>query len=158
METRYYVLQDERGLVSVFANYTQLRARLLGRGESLFVPNVPQSIFNVGTDFDAPLWGPNSPHRLSGMLYLQLIGQKHLSKDSSLTTNPYERLAGRLAYSHNSGWTTFLDVIWYPGDRNSETAFNFGPPTNANFSDIVVNPQAPVTVLGGVSYRFRTGS
>jgi len=73
LETRYYVLQDERGLVSVFANYTQLRARLLGRGESIFVPNVPQSIFNIGTDFDAPLCRPNSPHRLSGIPYLQLI-------------------------------------------------------------------------------------
>ncbi len=158
LEGRYFLLQDARGSVSMFANYTQLRTRLIDRRPSIVVPNVPQSIVNLGTDFDTPLGGPNSPHRLSGLVYFQLIGQKNLTEDGLITTNPYERIGGRLAYSHRSGWTGFVDVIWYPGDRLSETAFNFGPATGASPSDIVVSPQPPVTVLGGVSYRFRTGS
>jgi hypothetical protein len=55
LEGRYYLLQEERRSVSMFANYTQLRTRLIDRGPSIVVPNVPQSIVNLGTDFDSEL-------------------------------------------------------------------------------------------------------
>ena len=86
----------------------------------------------------------------------QLVGKKHLTEDGVITTSPYERLAARLGYSYRNQWTAFIDAIWYPTDRLSETAFNFGNAVGASPSDIVVNPQAPVTILVGLSYRFKT--
>jgi hypothetical protein len=48
-------------------------------------------------------------------------------------------------------------MTWYPTDRLSETAINFGNPITATPADIFVNPQAPLTVMVGASYRFKTG-
>jgi outer membrane receptor protein involved in Fe transport len=157
VEGRYYVLQRPHQAVALFANYTQVRARLLDRGASTVVPNVPKSILNIGFDFDIPIAGEHSPHRLLGLAYMQFIGRKNLTEDGRLTTEPYERIAARLEYAHRSGWAGFLDVTWYPSDRLSETAFNFGNAIGASPADIFVSPQAPVTVIGGITYRFRTG-
>ncbi len=156
IEGRYYVLLDPQRELSVFANFTQIRAVLRDRGPSEFVPSVPASILNVGMDFNIPVGDQNTLHRFLGSVSAQLVGRKHLTEDGAITTNPYERLAARLAYRYRNEWEFFVDAIWYPTDRLSETAFNLGPPVGASLSDIVVNPQAPVTMLVGLSYRFKT--
>jgi hypothetical protein len=157
IEARYYVRQDRQGQASVFINYSQIRAVLTGQALAAFVPNVPSYIIKIGTDIDVPLGGDDSPHRVGGQLYVEFIGKKNLTEDGILTTSPYQRISGRLFYGHQSGWTGFVDVIWYPSDRLSETAVNFGNPTGATSADIFVNPQAPFALMVGASYRFKTG-
>jgi outer membrane receptor protein involved in Fe transport len=159
IETRYFVKQDASGKASLFVNYTQMRAVLRDRGPSQFVPNVPAYIVNIGTDLDLPIGGAESPHRLSILFYGQYYGKRHLSEDGVQTTHPYPRVSGRVAYYHQRiGWTAYADLIWYPGDRLSETAVNFGPAVGATASDIFVNPQAPTTVMVGAAYHFKTGA
>ncbi|MGH7182411.1 MAG: TonB-dependent receptor domain-containing protein, partial [Nitrospiraceae bacterium] len=156
IETRYYVRQDRQGQASVFVNYSQIRAKLVDESPAVVVPNVPVYLINVGSDVDIPVGGLDSPHRVGGQLYVQFIGKKNLSEDGLLTTSPYQRIASRFFYAHQSGWTGFTDLIWYPSDRLSETAINFGNPTGASAADIFVNPQAPLTLQVGLSYRFKT--
>jgi outer membrane receptor protein involved in Fe transport len=156
IETRYYLRQDRLGQASVFVNYSQIRAQLVDAGPATVVPNVPSYLVNVGTDVDIPVGGADSPHRVGGQVYVQFIGKKNLTEDGVITTKPYQRIAGRLFYGHQSGWTAFLDLVWYPSDRLSETAINFGPVTGASSSDIFVSPQAPFNLMGGLSYRFKT--
>ena len=122
-----------------------------------YVPNVPAYIVKIGSDVDVPLGGEDSPHRAGGQLYVEFIGKKILTEDGLITTTPYQRLSGRLFYGHQSGWTGFVDMIWYPSNRLSETALNFGNPINATPGDIFVNPQAPFALMVGASYRFKTG-
>jgi outer membrane receptor protein involved in Fe transport len=157
IETRYYVRQDKDGQASLFFNYTQIRAKLRDAAPAVVVPNVPAYIVSLGPDVDMPVGGPTSRHRVGGQLYLQFIGKKNLTEDGIVTTKPYQRIAGRIFYAHQRGWTGFMDFIWYPSDRLSETAINFGNPTGASSSDIFVNPQAPFTIQVGLSYRFKTG-
>jgi len=156
LEGRYYLHRERQRELSVFVNYTQIRALLLNQTPAVFVPNVPASLVKVGTDFSLPIGGVDSVHRLSGLIYTEFIGKKHLTQDGAITTNPYERISGRVAYTYREQWTGFLDIVWYPSDRLSETAINFGNATGASPADIFVNPQAPVTVILGLSYRFKT--
>ncbi|MBS0181486.1 MAG: TonB-dependent receptor [Nitrospira sp.] len=159
LEGRYYIRQDPQGRASLFANFTQIRAVLLNRAPSEFVPNVPAYIFNIGSDFDVPIGGRETPHRVFGLAYGTYYGKKHLTEDGVITSSPYPRISGRLGYAHQkSGWMVYADVIWYPGDRLSETAINLGPGVGASPSDIVVNPQAPFQFMVGVTYRFPTGT
>jgi outer membrane receptor protein involved in Fe transport len=159
LEGRYALKQDPQGKASLFVNFTQMRAVLLNEGAMQFVPNVPAYILNAGSDFDVPVGGVETPHRLFGLIYGSYYGKKHLTEDGVLTTNPYPRISGRLGYAHQrSGWSAYTDVIWYPGDRLSETAVNLGPVVGATPSQIGVNPMAPLMVMLGVTYRFRTKS
>ena len=156
IETRYYVHQDKNGQASVFVNYTQIRAKIRDQAPAVVVPNVPAYFISVGSDVDVPIGGADSRHRVGGQLYVQFIGKKNLTEDGIITSKPYQRIAGRLFYGHTSGWTAFVDVVWFPSDRLSETALNFGNPTGASSSDIFVNPQAPFNLQVGLSYRFKT--
>ena len=156
IETRYYLRQDQQGQASVFVNYSQIRAKLRDAAPAVVVPNVPAYLINVGSDVDIPTGGLDSPHRVGGQLYVQFIGKKNLTEDGIFTSKPYQRIASRFFYAHQSGWTGFVDMIWYPSDRLSETALNFGNPTGASASDIFVNPQAPFNLQVGISYRFKT--
>lgn len=156
IETRYYVRQDQQGQASVFVNYSQIRAKLVDEAPAVVVPNVPAYLINVGSDVDVPIGGLDSPHRVGGQLYVQFIGKKSLTEDGIFTSKPYQRIASRFFYAHQSGWTGFADMIWYPSDRLSETAINFGNPTGATAADIFVSPQAPFTIQVGLSYRFKT--
>ena len=54
------------------------------------------------------------------------------------------------------GLVRFTQATWYPGDRLSEVAFNFGDAVTATSADIFVSPQPRLVVLGGLSYRFPT--
>ncbi len=156
IESKYFLHQDQSGLASLFVNYSQIRAKLLEHEPAVVVPNVPTYLISIGSDVDLPIGGANSPHRIGGQLYIQFIGKKNLTEDGVLTTKPYQRVAGRFFYAHQSGWTGFIDMSWFPSDRLSETALNFGNPTGASSSDIFVSPQAPFMLQGGVSYRFKT--
>ena len=65
-------------------------------------------------------------------------------------------MTGKLAYSWPEGWTAFTQATWYPGDRLSEVAFNFGDAVTATSADIFVSAMPRLVVLGGLTYRFPT--
>ncbi len=159
VEGRYAFIQDRRGTAALFANFTQMRAVLLNEGPMEFVPNVPAYILNVGSDVNVRLGGTDTPHRLFGLLYGSYYGRQNLTADGVLKTSPYPRVSGRLGYAHDrSGWSAYADMIWYPGDRLSETAVNLGSTLATSPSQIGVNPMAPFMAFLGVAYRWQTGT
>jgi outer membrane receptor protein involved in Fe transport len=152
-EGRLYVFKSPANTVSLFANYSPVRALLLDSAPSLYVPNVPVYVANVGIDFDV---ATVHDQRLSGEAYVSFIGKKYLSQDGLLTTSPFRRVAGKLAYTWPDGWTVFGQATWYPGDRLSEFATNFGNVTGASSSDIFTSPAPGLTVMAGLTYRLPT--
>jgi outer membrane receptor protein involved in Fe transport len=153
LDGRVYVVKDSANNVAFFANYGGVRARLLDSAPSFFVPNVPTYVANVGVDFTLATVNAQA---LSGSAYVTFVGKKNLTQDGLITTSPYSRVTGKLAYSWPEGWTAFTQATWYPGDRLSEIAINFGNPTGANSSDIFVSAQPRLAVMGGLTYRFPT--
>jgi outer membrane receptor protein involved in Fe transport len=153
LDGRFYVVRDPVNNVSLFANYGGVRARLLDAAPSFYVPNVPTYVANVGVDFTLATVNAQA---LSGSAYVTFVGKKNLTQDGLITTSPYSRVTGKVAYSWPEGWTAFTQATWYPGDRLSEIAINFGNPTGANSSDIFVSAQARLAVMGGLTYRFPT--
>jgi hypothetical protein len=153
-EARFRVIDGEAGRVALFANYGFVEARLLGSPVSRYVPSVPESIANVGAEVDvATLPG----QRLSGTAYVSFIGRKFLAEDASIRTQPYQRVTARLAYGWDNGLSAFGQATWYPGNRYSEAAFNFGNATGATSADVFVQPMPRLTVLAGLRYGFATG-
>lgn len=153
LDGRFFVIQEPANSISLFANFSHVRARLLDAAPSFFVPNVPDYVANVGVDFNV---ATANAQALSGSAYVTFVGKKNLTQDGSITTSPFSRVTGKLAYTWPEGWTAFTQATWYPGDRLSEIAINFGNPTGANSSDIFVSAQPAVVVLGGLTYRFPT--
>ncbi|MEY9183479.1 outer membrane receptor protein involved in Fe transport [Bradyrhizobium sp. USDA 326] len=153
VDARWFVIKDPVNNVSLFANYGGVSARLIDAAPSYFVPNVPSYVANVGVDFNV---ATVNAQVLSGSAYVTFVGRKNLTQDGLITTSPYSRVTGKLAYSWPEGWTAFTQATWYPGDRLSEIAINFGDPVGANTSDIFVSAQPTIAVLAGVSYRFPT--
>ena len=153
LDGRFFVVKDPANSVAVFANYSGVRAQLLDAAPSYVVPNVPDYIANVGIDFDV---AQHNANRFSGSAYVTFVGKKSLTQDGLITTSPYARVTGKLAYTWSDGWSAFTQATWYPGNRLSEIAINFGNPTGATSADIFVSAQPLLTVLGGVTYRFPT--
>ena len=153
-EARYRLLAGDAGEVTLFVNYEYLRAVLLNEAPAIFVPNVPAYLANIGVEGDLPA---GNGDRIAGSLYVQYVGAKHLSEDGLLKSSPYQKVAGKLAYSLAAGWTAYADVMWYPSDRNSETAFDFGSGVGDPSSDVFVGPQPRVAGFLGVTYHFNTG-
>jgi len=153
VDARWFVIKDPVNNVSLFANYGGVSARLVDAAPSYFVPNVPSYVANVGVDFNV---ATVNAQVLSGSVYVTFVGKKNLTQDGLITTSPYSRVTGKLAYSWPEGWTAFTQATWYPGDRLSEIAINFGDPVDARTSDIFVSAQPTIAVLAGVSYRFPT--
>jgi outer membrane receptor protein involved in Fe transport len=153
VDARWFVIRDPANNVSLFANYGGVSARLVDAAPSYFVPNVPSYVANVGVDFNVATVNAQT---LSGSAYVTFVGKKNLTQDGLITTSPYSRVTGKLAYSWPEGWSAFTQATWYPGNRLSEIAINFGDPTNAKSSDIFVSAQPTVAVLAGLSYRFPT--
>lgn len=153
LDGRAYVVRDRDNEISLFANYGGVRARLLDAAPSFFVPNVPSYVANVGVDFKVATGRAQS---LSGSAYITFVGRKNLTQDGLLTTSPYSRVTGKLAYTWPEGWTAFTQATWYPGDRLSEIAINFGDPVGASSADIFTSAQPTLVVLAGLAYRFPT--
>ncbi|MDB5630993.1 MAG: TonB-dependent receptor [Tardiphaga sp.] len=153
LDGRFDAVKDGVNAISLFANYGGVRARLLDAAPSFFVPNVPSYVANVGLDFNL---ATRNAERLSGSAYVTFVGKKNLTQDGLITTRPYSRVTGKLAYTWPEGWTAFSQATWYPGDRLSEIAINFGDPTGASSRDIFVSAQPALVLLAGVSYRFPT--
>ncbi len=153
LDARFEAVRDGVNTVSLFANYSGVRARLLDAAPSVVVPNVPSSVANIGIDVDV---ATRHAQRLSGSAYITLVGKKNLTQDGLITTSPYSRVTGKLAFSWPEGWTVFSQATWYPGDRLSEIAINFGDPTGASSADIFVSAQPALVVLAGLTYRFPT--
>ena len=153
LDGRFYVVKDPINNVSLFANFAGVRARLIDAAPSFYVPNVPTYVANVGVDFNVATVNAQT---LSGSAYVTFVGKKYLTQDGLITTSPYSRVTGKLAYSWPEGWTVFTQATWYPGDRLSEIAINFGNPTGASSSDIFVSAQPQLAVLAGLTYRFPT--
>jgi outer membrane receptor protein involved in Fe transport len=154
LDARYDVVKYAATAVSLFANYGGVRARLIDAAPSFFVPNVPSYVANIGVDASIATRGNE---RLSGSAYVTFVGKKNVTQDGLITTSPYSRVTAKIAYAWPEGWTAFTQATWYPGDRLSEIAINFGPPVGASSGDIFVSAQPKLVVLAGVSYRFGTG-
>src|SRR5262249_14367111 len=153
LESRLYVLKVGADQVSLFANYSPVQALLLDSAPSLYVPNVPVYVANAGIDFDV---ATVNAQRISGEAYVTFVGRKYLTQDGLLTTTPFKRVAGRVAYSWPDGWTVFGQAMWYPGDRLSEFATNFGSVVGASSADIFTSPAPGLTLLAGLTYRLPT--
>lgn len=154
-EAKLHAIKSDDGRVSLFANYGFVDARLLAVAPSRHVPSVPESVANVGAEFDlATLPG----QRLSGTAYVSFIGRKFLAEDASIRTRPYQRVTARLAYAWDNGLSAFGQATWYPGNRLSEAAFNFGPNVGATSADVFVSPMPRLTALAGLRYGFSTGA
>jgi outer membrane receptor protein involved in Fe transport len=151
LDGRFYVIKDGTSNVSLFANYGGVEALLLNSAPSFFVPNVPVYVANAGIDFNVPT---RLGQRLSGEAYATFVGKKYLTQDGLLTTSPFTRWAARLAYSWPDGLTAFTQATWYPGDRLSEFATNFGNVTGASSSDIFTSPVPALKVMAGLTYRM----
>jgi outer membrane receptor protein involved in Fe transport len=155
LDGRYYVVKNATDNVSLFANYGEVVAQLLDGGPSIYVPNVPAYVANIGVDFNV---ATRAAERLSGSAFVSFVGRQNLTQDGLLTTSPYERVTAKLAYSWPNGWTLFWEAIWYPGDTLSEFAINLGPVTGAASSDIYTAPVPRLTILGGATYRIPTSA
>jgi outer membrane receptor protein involved in Fe transport len=155
IDTRYYVIKDPANNVSVFANFGGVRARLLDSAPAYYVPNVPDYVANIGIDFNV---ATRNAETLSGTAYITLVGKKRLTEDGVITTSPYSRVTAKLAYSWPTNWTVFGQATWYPGDRLSEIAINFGDAVTATPADIFVSAQPTLVVMAGVTYRFQTAA
>jgi outer membrane receptor protein involved in Fe transport len=155
IDSRFFVVRDAESSFTVFANYSGVRARLIDAAPSFVVPNVPDYVANIGIDFSM---ATINAQRLSGSAYVTFVGRKNLTQDGLLTTNPFSRITGKLAYAWPEGWTAFAQGTWYPGDRMSEIAINFGDPTGAASADIFTSAQPKLVALAGLSYRFPTGA
>ncbi len=153
IDGRFHVVKDGADIVSLFANYSGVSTEILGTQLTNYVPNVPKYVANVGVEFNV---GTVNAQRLSGSAYVTFVGKKFLAQDGQITTSPYQRVTGKLAYSWPEGWTAFTQATWYPGDRLSEVAFNFGDPVTATPADIFVSAVPRLAVLGGLTYRFPT--
>jgi outer membrane receptor protein involved in Fe transport len=153
LDGRFYAVKEGADTVSLFANYTHVDTEILGTAFRQYVPNVPTYVANVGIDFNV---GTVNAQRLSGSAYVTFVGKKFLTTDGQITTSPYQRVTGKLAYSWPEGWTAFTQATWYPGDRLSEVAFNFGDTVTATPADIFVGAVPRFSVLGGLTYRFPT--
>lgn len=153
IDGRFYVVKEGMDTISLFANYGGVSTQILGTPIPEYVPNVPKYVANVGIEFNV---GTINAQRLSGSAYVTFVGKKFLTQDGQITTSPYQRVTGKLAYSWPEGWTAFTQATWYPGDRLSEVAFNFGDPVTATPGDIFVSAMPRLTVLGGLTYRFPT--
>ena len=155
LEAKVDVWRDEGSRISGFVNAGLVEARLVGNPPSRYVPNVPESVTNVGAEFDL---GTGNDQRLSGTAYASFVGRKFLSEDGGIRTSAFPRVTARLAYKWPDGWAAFGQAIWYPGDRLSEAAFNFGPGVGATSADVFVSPVPRLTLLAGLSYGFATGA
>jgi outer membrane receptor protein involved in Fe transport len=153
LEGRYWYIKDRDNAAAFFVNFTDTRALLENGGPSIYVPNVPTWLLNVGTEFDVATW---NGERLSGSAYITFVGKKFLSEDGLLTTAPYQRLNAKLVYSWPSNWSVFASAVWYPSDRTSEIAINFGPGVGATSADIFTAPQPGLTLMAGLTYRIPT--
>jgi outer membrane receptor protein involved in Fe transport len=153
LDGRYDVIKSGAEEVVLFANYGAVTARLLNAAPSLYVPNVPAYVANIGIAFNVATRGGE---RLSGSAFVSFVGPQNLTQDGALTTSSYQRVAGKLAYSWPNGWTIFSEATWYPGDTLSEFAINLGPVTGAASSDIYTAPVPRWTMLAGVAYRIPT--
>ena len=101
--------------------------------------------------------GGDEVHRFDGSLRVDLIGRKNLSADAGQQAPAFQRVSGKLNYGFTPAWTGFAQFAWYPGDRLSEAAFNFGDAVGASSSDIFVSAQPEITFQVGVTRRFNTG-
>ena len=153
LDGRFYVMKDPANTVSVFANFGGVRARLLDSAPAYYVPNVPNHVANVGVDFNV---ATRNAEILSGTAYVTFVGKKPLTEDGEITASAYQRVTAKLAYSWPTNWTVFSQATWYPGNRLSEIAVNFGDAVTATSADIYVSAQPTLVVMAGVTYTFQT--
>lgn len=153
LDGRFYAVKDIDNNIALFANYSGVRAQVLDTALTNFVPNVPSFVANVGVDVSV---ATRNLERLSGSAYITFVGKKNLTQDGQVTTSPYRRATAKVAYSWPEGWTAFTQATWYPGDRLSEIAINFGDTVSGTPADIFVSAQPALVVLSGLIYRFPT--
>ena len=155
LEAKVTAYQDEAQKLAFFANYSPLQAKLLNAGASIYVPSVPQSLLNLGVDYDMRV---GNGDKLTASAYVTFVGKKYLSQDGAQTTKPYSRISAKAGYEWQSGWSAFAQATYYPGDLYGEAAFNFGDNVGALPADIFVRPVPRLTLMAGATYKFGTSA
>ncbi len=158
IEARWIAYREGLSQIAVFANYSEVSARLLNGAGAIYVPNVPAALANLGTQFDVATSSALLPGHVTGTAYITYTAAKPLSEDGGQRSKPFPRVSGQLAYVHPSGWTAFTQATWYPGDRLSEIALNFGDVVHATSADIYTAPVPSFVLRAGLTYGFNSHS
>lgn len=149
LEARVTAYQRAGRRLSVFANYSEVDGKLVGRtSPGTRIPDIPEYLAKYGFQLELPMAGA-SERVLSWYAAHVIEGPKALNSTASFTTRRFSRIDTNLAYVDQRipGSMVFLGVVWYPDRRLDETAFLFG-------STPGVSPKAPVTLQAGLRYRF----
>ena len=139
------------GSVFLFANYIYVSAKIRNGGAgSTYVTNTPNYTSTVGLDFNFHA-SAYTNNRFLLSVYGQFLGKKYLKTDGSATSDPYQRLSGKLTF-YRTNWGNFklfVEATYYPG----ESALN-----EVSFLSsgrlLVTAPQVPFTINGGVRIPF----
>ncbi|MDQ6625768.1 MAG: TonB-dependent receptor plug domain-containing protein [Verrucomicrobiota bacterium] len=145
LEARLRLWNDRGRSFSLLGNFSSLTRELVNRPTGTYIPDVADYFGNYGFDVVMPLPEATSPHVITFSAMQRWEGPKPLNTTNSLSTKSYSRVDVRLAYTNANwrGFSTFLNLIFYPDRRYEETAFLFAP-------TVGVSPKAPITVQGGV--------
>ena len=151
IEGRVRLYKSGDSTLSVFANYSKVDGKLVGRTTpGTAIPDVAKYLAKYGFDVAVPL--PSDPAQIVTLSASQIFeGPKPLDPIGVLTTKKFSRVDLTAAYT-NKNWKRFsayLGVVIYPDRRLEETVFLFGTPAAAG-----VSPKARVTAQAGVFIPF----
>ena len=151
VEGRVRVYQTGNSTLSIFANYSKVKGKLVGRtAAGTDIPDIADYLAKYGFDLALPL--PGDPAQVITWSASQVFeGPKSLDPIGIIRTKSFSRVDTTLSYTNKNwkGFSAFVGFVIYPDRRNEETAFLFGTPPAVG-----VSPKAPLTVQGGVFIPF----
>lgn len=150
VEARLRMYENGGRRFSVFANYSEVDGKLVGRSApGTRIPDIPEFMAKYGFQLQMPLPGGGSDHGISWSAAHLIEGPKSLEPTDRLHTKRFSRIDSNIAYvnKRRPGLMVFLGVVLYPDRRLEETVFLFGNTPG-------VSPKAPLTVQGGFRYQF----
>lgn len=140
LEGRTFLVKDADSLLSLYASYSRIRAKLVDRYPETKVTDVPNYVAALGIEAEEKL---DNGDTVGGSLNVQFYGRKWSATNGSDQTHSYQVADGKLTYGIGSNISTFAQGTWVLGDRYSELAS----------TTITVVPE--FTGLIGVTYRFQ---
>ncbi len=138
------VVAEQGRRLAFTADYSHVKARLVGRAPNITVPQVPKYSTQLALRGDMQL--PND-RSLGGSLGTQFYGRQYADQTGNVTADPYYVVTGRLNYKFGNGWSTFGSFRWYPDERYSEIAL-------AVSNVWATSPQPHFTALFGLAKEF----
>jgi len=152
LEVRVHPFDDGQRRLLLFANYSEVDGRLVGRATpGTAIPDIADYLAKYGFQLTLPLAGRDSVHSFTWSAAQLWEGPKALNPTRTFETRSFSRIDSTLAYSNERwrGFSAFVGVVIYPDRRLEETAFLFGTPPSVG-----VSPKASTTVQGGLFIPF----